>query len=87
MVVEVKSGFGRVGAVTLTNLEHEAARQYGANYTLAIVENLSEQTPVIYFIPDPARHLRIDAINTLEYRIARESWVGAIQPDQQEQDR
>ena len=79
IVVEVKSSFGDLGAITLTRLEHDAAQHFGQNYILATVENLQE-APVVRFIQDPIRVLRIEQRDTREYTIAREVWAGAAQP-------
>lgn len=79
IVVEVKSSVDRLGSVTLTRLEYEAGVQYGRNYLLAVVENLG-QSPTIRFIQNPGNTVRIERIDTLEYRIARDAWETAAQP-------
>ncbi|MBI4483102.1 MAG: DUF3883 domain-containing protein [Acidobacteria bacterium] len=78
MLVEVKSSFHGLGPITLTRLEHEAAKEYGQNYILAIVENVSE-VPTVRFIQDPVRTLKIQKRTTREYHIARDAWAIAGQ--------
>jgi hypothetical protein len=80
MVVEVKSSFGQLGPITLTRLEYEAAAYHGRNYVLVTIEGLSEDTPIIRFIENPVRALKVEERNTREYRITRETWAAAAEP-------
>jgi hypothetical protein len=80
LVVEVKSSFEQLGPITLTRLEYEAAARHGCNYVLATVENLSTDAPIVRFIQDPVRVLRIEERTTREYHIAREAWAAAAEP-------
>ncbi len=80
MLVEVKSSFRQLGSLTLTRLEYEAARAHGPNYVLAVVENLATENPSVRLIADPLRHLRVEEVETREYRITRPVWAPAAEP-------
>ena len=77
IVVEVKSSLGTAGSITFTELEHQAATEYGENYILAIVERLEEEAPKVYFITNPAGVLDMQPRNTKEYYIRRSVWEAA----------
>lgn len=78
ILVEVKSSTGSMGTITLTRLEYEAARVHAENYVLAIVENISSESPAVGFIQNPAEALSVEQINTVEYRISRVAWSSAL---------
>jgi hypothetical protein len=72
MVIEVKSSFARMGAITLTRLEFEAAAQYRENYYIAVVEDLN-LLPTVRFIQNP-RMLAFNEQMNREYLLRREVW-------------
>jgi len=76
IVVEVKSAFGRLGAITLTRLEHAAASQYTENFYIAVVENVNDN-PKVRFIQNPAR-LNVHEHQTREYILPRDIWEAAV---------
>ena len=74
MVIEVKSALRNIGTITLTRLEFEAAQHHGPNYVLAIIENLANPLPNVHFIQNPAKILKIDKSEIVEYKISRSEW-------------
>jgi len=80
IVIEVKSSFGQLGSITLTELEYQAARHYGENYLLAAVEHVGTETPLIRLIQNPVQALLIQERTTREYHVAHRSWVDAAVP-------
>lgn len=77
MVLEVKSSLGALGEITLTSLEFRAAREYGGNYVLALVENVGSDDPYLRMIQNPVRNLRIAERMEQSYVITRAHWVEA----------
>ena len=75
MVIEVKSSFARMGAITLTRLEFEAAARYRENYYIAVVEDLN-LLPTVRFIQNP-RMLAFNEQMNREYLLRREVWQPA----------
>jgi Holliday junction resolvase-like predicted endonuclease len=76
IVVEVKSAFGRLGSITFTRLEHDAALRYAENFYLAVVENVNDN-PTVRFIQDPAR-LHAQERQTREFVLPRDIWEAAV---------
>ena len=74
LIIEVKSSVGRMGAVTLTRTEYEAAVRYGPNYILAIVEGVFSAKPTVRMLRDPVGSTDIEEQETLQYTIRRASW-------------
>ena len=77
MLVEVKSSVGRHGAVTLTRSEYLAAKQHGASFVLAIVEDMATDSPRLAMVQDPANVAKVSEQATVAYRITRKDWVRA----------
>lgn len=78
MVIEVKSSLGRLGAIVLTPLEYQAAQHYGANYVIAVVENVAT-LPTVAFVVDPVRSVpNIRRVHTDNYSISRADWERAV---------
>jgi hypothetical protein len=80
MVIEVKSSYAELGALTLTELEYQAARHHGRNYVLVTVEHANSDNPVVRIIEDPAQSLRLEERTTREYHSGRNSWTRAAAP-------
>ena len=77
LVIEVKSSIDQMNTVVLTPTEYEAAVVYGANYILAIVEQVSTSSPVVRMIQDPVAATSVEQQNALRYAIRRASWETA----------
>jgi len=77
MLVEVKSSVARHGAVTLTRSEYLAAKQYGASFALAIVEDMATDSPRLTLVQDPANAAKVSEQSTVAYRIKRKDWLRA----------
>lgn len=77
MVVEVKSSLGALGAVSLTPTEHQAAREHGDSYVLALVENMGGDSPRLRMIQNPVAALQIKKRVTASYVISRAEWLRA----------
>ncbi len=81
LVVEVKSSIGSMGAVVLTRTEYEAAVYYGANFVLAIVEDVLSARPVLRVIRNPVSSTEIVKQETHQFTIGRASWEAAASAD------
>lgn len=77
MLVEVKSSVGRHGAVTLTRSEYLAAKEHGASFVLAIVEDMATDSPRLTMVQDPVNAANVSEQSTVAYRIKREDWLRA----------
>ena len=77
MLVEVKSSVARHGAVTLTRSEYLAAKEHGASFVLAIVEDMATDSPRLTMVQDPANAANVSEQSTVSYRIKREDWLRA----------
>ena len=77
MLVEVKSSVGRHGAVTLTRSEYLAAKEHGASFVLAVVEDMATDSPRLTMVQDPANAAKVSERSTVAYRIKREHWLRA----------
>lgn len=75
VVIEVKSSVGPLSSIRLTKKEFEAARQYGENFVLALVENLASDKPKLYLIEDPAEKLIIREQSETVHVIPRTEWA------------
>ena len=75
MVVEVKSSIGALGAVSLTPMEHRAAREHGDSYVLALVEQMDSVSPRLRMIQNPVAALKIEERMSASYVIARVEWL------------
>lgn len=73
--VEVKSSTADMGAIVLTASEYAAAKQYGKNYLIAVVEDVGKQ-PKVGFVPDPYSTLTAKVRGSTEYVFARTDWLG-----------
>ena len=80
MVVEVKSSLGALGAVSLTPTEHQAAREHGASYVLALVEHLNSASPRLRLVQNPVATLHIEERMSASYVITRAEWLRAADP-------
>ena len=77
MMVEVKSSFAELGAVSLTPTEYQAAQEYGDNYVLALVEHMGSISPNLHMIQNPVQVLQIEERMSASYVIARAEWQQA----------
>lgn len=72
--VEVKSSSGTCAPV-LTEREHEAAKEHGGRYVLAIVENYDHTQPArIVWVKNPAR-IGMVPRNVVEFPLPRSRWL------------
>lgn len=77
MVIEVKSSLGMLGTVNLTSTEHRAAQEHRDNYVLALVEQLSSDSPQLRMVQNPVATLRIEERVSTSYAIPRAEWLRA----------
>jgi Holliday junction resolvase-like predicted endonuclease len=75
ILVEVKSSLGAASTIRLTRLEHKAAQHHGANFVLAVVEDLSTTHPRIHLIIGPAGKVSFGEATTTEYLVGRAEWA------------
>ena len=77
MVIEVKSSLGTLGAVSLTPTEHQAAREHGDSFVLALVEHIDRDSPRLTMIQNPVANLTIEERMSASYVISRAEWLRA----------
>ena len=74
MVIEVKSSLGALQTVVLTPVEYQAAREYGENFILALVENMESESPHLKMIQNPVKRIAISERAATSYLITRAEW-------------
>lgn len=74
MVIEVKSSLNKLLQVTLTDNELQAAKHYGENYVLALVELAHSESPEVWFIPNPGKNLLLVRSEQTYHTATRSSW-------------
>ena len=74
IVVEVKSSVADMSTITLTRLEHEAAKQYGNSFVLALVDQLGTGTPRVRWIQNPFSKLSISCFKVVQYTVNKSDW-------------
>lgn len=81
MVIEVKSSLNALGTVSLTPLEYQAAQEHGESYVLALVENMSSESPQLRMIQNPVAKMTIEKRETSSYVITRAEWLRVTSED------
>jgi hypothetical protein len=79
-LIEVKSSLGAASSISLTSMEHQAAATHGANYVLAIVENVGTEEPTIHMIVDPVANLEFRETQATEFTVSRTNWSTKVSP-------
>ena len=77
MVIEVKSSLGKLGTVSLTPTEYQAACEHGDSFALALVEHMSTDAPHLLMIQNPVSKLEISERKTANFVISRAEWLQA----------
>ena len=74
LYVEVKSCTGNASSVSFTPTEMQAAKQYGKNFLLVIVENAATTQQFCWAIQDPANKLDIKVQKTESHVVPAKQW-------------